>query len=781
MATLTSTLIVRLLDKVSGPAKGVASAITGISRAADGAGSSMAGRIQGAMERNSAALERTRGQLFDAAAGFFVLKRGLTSVISPAVSFESAMADVAKVSGLDDKGIELYGKQLRNLAVNEIPMAVEELAALSAAAAQSGVADDELLEFTRMTAKAAVAWEMSGAAAGESLAKIKAQLQLTTAQTELFASAINHLSDNSAASAGDLVDYARRVSAQGEFYGYSKEQTLAFGSAMVGTGAQAEVAATSFRNMGRALTRGASAPKRMAAAYKTLGLDAEKVAKAMQEDAVGTTLKVIEKLGQLPEYMQAATLTDLFGDEARALAPLLNKIDILKQSLGLVADETQYASSVNDEFARRAATAEYAWQRFKNQLRDVALTIGGTLLPSLRDIMAELGPIVLKFSDFAAKHPGVVKAVVAITTGLIGLRVALIGVRFAALMARGGLLSMMLPVARLGGWASKAAGGAVALQSSLAALSGVKYTRMQKVGTALGGIARAIPGIGLLSGMGQGIAVAVGALTAPAWGAIAIGVGAVAVAGAAIYKYWDRLTSIFAGVGRAIGEQLAPAIEAVKPYLEWLAPIGEGIAAGWQMAKDAVSGFGGWIASFFSQEVLNEEQKAEWENAGHEAATRMIEAIKSVFGGLADWALGVGRRVGGAISNGAISMLNSAKSYFGGGDAPANDNVEARAKGGTVRKGRTYLVGERGAEIRTDLGNGRIIPNNETMRLLRGGGSGRIGDGASSGGQAAARVSVDMRGMVVNGVKDARAFADEVERELNSRLRSSLRALHADG
>ena len=90
----------------------------------------------------------------------------------------------------------------------------------------------------------------------EALAKIKTQLSMNVGEIGLFADAINHLSNNTAAQAPDLVDFAKRVAANGEMFGYTATQTLAFGGAMVAMGAQTEVASTSFRNMGRALTMG---------------------------------------------------------------------------------------------------------------------------------------------------------------------------------------------------------------------------------------------------------------------------------------------------------------------------------------------------------------------------------------------------------------------------------------------------------------------------------------------------------------------------------------------
>ncbi|MGL4247141.1 phage tail tape measure protein, partial [Lactiplantibacillus plantarum] len=79
---------------------------------------------------------------------------------------------------------------------------------------------------------------------------------------------------------------------------------------------------------------------RQVASFDKLGLKAGDLAKAMQDDAGGAILDVLEKLKQLPKAEQAATMTQLFGRESiGAIAPLLTNLDLLKENFGKVADE----------------------------------------------------------------------------------------------------------------------------------------------------------------------------------------------------------------------------------------------------------------------------------------------------------------------------------------------------------------------------------------------------------------------------------------------------------
>src|SRR5690606_25109978 len=107
------------------------------------------------------------------------------------------------------------------------------------------------------------------------------------------------------------------------------------------------------------------------------------------------------RIGQLPAHMQAAVMSDLFGDEAKALTPLIANVDILRKTLGHLADEANYAGSVADEFGRRARTTEYAWQRFKSQISEIGLAIGDALLPPLKEATNVLGPLATRLGELA--------------------------------------------------------------------------------------------------------------------------------------------------------------------------------------------------------------------------------------------------------------------------------------------------------------------------------------------------------------------------------------------
>ena len=155
-----------------------------------------------------------------------------------------------------------------------------------------------------------------------------------------------------------------------------------------------------------------------------------------------------------------------------------------------------------------------------------------------------------------------------------------------------------------------AAKSAIALQTSLAALSGANYAGFNKLVDGVKAMALAAPG---MSGIGTAltaVGTAVAGINAGALAAIGAAVAAVAVAGFFIWKYWDRVSSVFGGVAKRIGEELKPALDAARPLLDWFGGIASTISAAWAAAATAVGDF---LASLFQQETLSDEQKAGYE------------------------------------------------------------------------------------------------------------------------------------------------------------------------
>jgi phage-related tail protein len=151
-----------------------------------------------------------------------------------------------------------------------------------------------------------------------------------------------------------------------------------------------------------------------------------------------------EAMQKVEKQKRAGLLVDIFGKNYQKDAALLTEsLDSYRKSVELIADKTQYADSMQKEFANRAATTANNFQLLKNTFVETGMNIGETLLPALNDIVGTLRSISESVANFAKEHPGLTKGIIGITTALVGCKVAGLALGYARTFIKGGILAVM--------------------------------------------------------------------------------------------------------------------------------------------------------------------------------------------------------------------------------------------------------------------------------------------------------------------------------------------------
>lgn len=796
MATLQSKLILSLVDRITAPARGITQTLN---------------NLKNAQKRNAAQMRAMSGDMAGAIGAGYALARGIGAPIRAAIDFESAMADVRKVVDFETPDhFDKMGMDIVQLST-ELPMTAQGIAEIVAAAGQAGMKGEELMKFAQLAAKVGVAFDMTAGETGEALAKIKTALRLTVSETSLLADAINHLSNTSASSAPDLIDYMKRVGAVGEQYGFAAKDTAAIGSAMIASGAEANVAATSFRNVGKALTRGSSASKRQLGAYKQLGLNSKQVAKDMQKDATGTLRNVMELIGKVPEHMQASLISDLFGDEARAIAPLVNNLKLYDDALASVNQQANFLGSSQKEYEARAATTANALLLLKNQFTAVGIAVGEALLPAINQVVKAMKPFLFIITDFARANPELTAQIVAVVAGLVALRIAAIGAKFAFFWMRGGYLG--LAIKGLQGIGATAGFVARRFQAVRKAVMAAQIASAMGGG---GGFAAMLAGlaapIAALKAAAAGVGAMIMGITWPIWALVA----AVAAVGLAVFNYWVPIKAFFSGFASVVVGAISGAVSAIAGFgidvasavgswaLEGLIDVGamlgideatiravvDSAIAAISYFKDSVvsvvssiaGSIGNWFSDIFTMNEYSDVAVEEFRTAGERAAQAMINGIKAVPGLIIDLFRGLGSKIAAAIGriNWSSFVPSWVTKYLGGGEG--TPVAGARAAGGAVVGGKTYLVGEQGPELVTMNRSGYVHNADDTQDMLSGGGYGSPGSANPRGGAAVQAQSGGLRDVHVHvhSVSDRDELYEYVKTQLAQDVQGELSGAHGD-
>ena len=338
-----------------------------------------------------------------------------------AIDEESTNAEIAKVADFaNDKQKKEVTDSLKKMITTEIPMSYQEIGELAAAGAQGGIENVDLSKFSELAAKMGVAFDMEAGEAGQKMANWKAAFGMDMNELKALVDKVNYLGNNSAASAASISNVISRVGALGEVAGVGSGEVAGLGAAMVAMGVQDDKAATGIKKV---LTTLASGGNKATKNY--LGMGGEELSKAMQADGAGTIMQVFEKIKALNPEEQAGALKDIFGQQnIGSIAPLLNNLDLVKDYLSMVGDESKYTGSMQKEFEAQAQTTANQLKILKNQAKDAGMVVGGIMLPYFKKGVEKLQELTLKVKTFAEENPKMMSAILKITGAVAGIAVA---------------------------------------------------------------------------------------------------------------------------------------------------------------------------------------------------------------------------------------------------------------------------------------------------------------------------------------------------------------------
>lgn len=439
-------------------------------------------RVEELSHRADLALQRLGTGLSVAGAGA-ALAAPLVLATRAAMDFEDAFADVRKVVDAPAPALMALQRELLGL-TRVIPMTARELTEIAAAAGQAGIPMQELVRFTQDAARVGVAFGISAGQAGDALAKLRNVLELSQEGVMRLADAVNHLSNNMAATAPEILEVVRRVGGTGRLLGLTGQQVAAFASGLLALGTAPEVAATGLNALFQRLATAPAQPQAFQEALARLGLTATGLQQALRRDAAGAIMDFLRRLRAVPD--QLTVLSDLFGMEyADDIAKLVGSLGTLEKAFSLVRSPAAYTGSVLAEFQNRSATLRNQLILLRNALERIWITLGNALLPVVTPVVARLADLLNRVSDLLDRFPLLRGALVAVTATLGGLLVV------------GGFL--VTGLAALGFAATQARLGLLLLQSGLA--GALRQARLLSLGLALlrGEMAR-LGAVGLLRG-----------------------------------------------------------------------------------------------------------------------------------------------------------------------------------------------------------------------------------------------------------------------------------------
>ena len=516
----------------------------------------------------------------------------IANVTKDFMTFEDAMIGVARqVDGLKDKSgnftqeFDQWKIKIHDLS-KELPLTTVQIANMIESAARMDIAKDELEDFVRLNTQMAIAFDAQNPdELVESFGKVSKNFKLTQEQTKDLADTINYLDDNAISKGTGIIGYMNRVAGIAGIAKITDKNMAALGSTLQTLGAEEEDSATAVTTIFTRLGVAGNHDE-VDDALKKLKLNPQKIAKGMAKDAQSTLMLIVNKIKGLDDDAKSDVMKGLVGiPHIKTISKLVANTEEWRRQIELANSEAA-KGSMGREFDTRMKALSASTQIFTNRLFNLKTTIGGTLAPTLHNILDKLGGIVDKFKAWIETNPELARKILLVASAL-GTTLTAFGALSLALsfvlypMARvalgfGKLTGLNTLLAKSFNYTTKAAiasnknllsfrGWSNIFSSAQTTLTGLlgKITKLNALKVLLGALkAWTMPVRMIFIGLSSSISF----LLSP----IGVVVAAVVGAGIYIYKNWEKVKSFFGWFLNGLQSGLQPVIDKFKPFVGWI-------------------------------------------------------------------------------------------------------------------------------------------------------------------------------------------------------------------
>lgn len=309
--------------------------------------------------------------------------------------FESAFAGVRKTVEATEEEFARLEKGIRDMA-KEMPTAATEVAGVAEAAGQLGIANDNILEFSKTMVMLGDATNLSADEAATTLARFANVTGMAQGDFDRLGSTIVALGNNMATTESEIAAMGMRIAGAGTQVGMSEAQILSFAAALSSVGIEAEAGGTAFSTlmskMNLATAKGGEELNQFA---KVAGMSSAEFKRAFEEDAGGAIQAFIQGLSDITDSGGSAikVLDDMGLADIRMRDALLRASgasDLFTEALEIGSEAWEENTALVKEAEQRYATFESQLAILKNRITDLGITVYQDMRGPLVEAVAEV-------------------------------------------------------------------------------------------------------------------------------------------------------------------------------------------------------------------------------------------------------------------------------------------------------------------------------------------------------------------------------------------------------
>jgi len=402
---------------------------------------------------------------------------GVAAIAGPSIKlaadFDTAMREVNTMMQLSEGEFKSFSKEVQDLAYD---MGVSATGAAEALyqAISAGVPKENAIEFLRVATKAAIGGVTDTMTAVDGLTSIMNAFKIPVKDATKVADIMFSIIKGGKVNFEELSASIFQVSPIASASGIKFEEVAGALATMTKQGIKSAQATTQLR---QAIVMLQNPTDEMKSTIIELGYSSGQT--MVQELGLAGSLNILRDASE--------------GSNEKLLS-MFGSVEAGQAVLALTGDNAQTFATDLDNVANSAGIAEEAFaqmekstgrkiEKLKERLKNVAVTIGTSLIPAFESIMETLGPIIERVGNWIAQNPELIKTLAAVGVALVGAG----GIIFAFSKLIGVIRSVATGLAILqglsgpAGWVALGAGAAViagAIASINAALGGEEGATM---------------------------------------------------------------------------------------------------------------------------------------------------------------------------------------------------------------------------------------------------------------------------------------------------------------
>jgi TP901 family phage tail tape measure protein len=329
-----------------------------------------------------------------------------TAASKSAIDFESAFAGVKKTIDATESVYDGLRQSILGLS-GEIPLTASELAKIMELGGQLNVPIENLSLFTKTMAGLAASTDLSAEAASTMLAQYMNVMRMDYGDIEKLGSVIVDLGNNTATTESAIVYMAQRLAGAGRIVGLTSYEVMALSATMAGLGINAEAGGSSMsfimQNMLKYTKDGG---KELEVLAETAGMSKKQFADLFGEKPVKALGEFISGLNNIQQ--SGGNIYDTLSKLKFNNIRVLQTITGLLGGAGQLEENTERAkkawesnTALAEETGKRYETTASQIQIAKNKIKEAAIEIGDTLLPTISDIAEKAGDAADSFTKLS--------------------------------------------------------------------------------------------------------------------------------------------------------------------------------------------------------------------------------------------------------------------------------------------------------------------------------------------------------------------------------------------